>query len=380
MASHDPSVILSSIGTSLLTNYAWSDVALTRAIREHANATYPAEIPAGQRAQLEQLLAGVREKLLAASPSTVKDMSAELNGILTYYKQLPIPAADMHVLLCTHTWLGEQTGRLVEEWLRANGARCELARREDLRTDNLDIFQFGLSELVRFCEERFPQYKRDGYHVTFNLTGGFKGVQGFLQTLAMFYADESVYIFQGSKELLRIPRLPIQIALVPAVEEHVSVLRRVALELPVAEADLRQIPETFIMRLNGEVRLSFWGGVVWEQSQNEVYAKQLYPPPSDRLRFGPQFEASVSGQPTDRIILVNKRIDQLARCLELGDQYNLRSLDLKPLRGNPKPPSTHEFDAWHDRAADRIYGHYEGEHNECFVLDRLDRKLPSRRG
>ncbi len=36
------------------------------------------------------------------------------------------------------------------------------------------------------------------------------------------------------------------------------------------------------------------------------------------------------------------------------------------------PPSTNEMDAWSDRDAKRIYGHFE---EDVFVIDRLYKKL-----
>ena len=59
--------------------------------------------------------------------------------------------------------------------------------------------------------------------------------------------------------------------------------------------------------------------------------------------------------------------------LESGGKCNVSSLDLKALRGNPRPPSTHEIDAWSDGDAKRIFGHFEGGNH--FVLDKLDSGL-----
>lgn len=69
---------------------------------------------------------------------------------------------------------------------------------------------------------------------------------------------------------------------------------------------------------------------------------------------------------------MNDKLDKLAVYLESDQTKPLKSLDLKPLKGNPKPPSTHEFDAWADRDAKRVYCHFEGE---TLILDRLDKAL-----
>ncbi|MFM7559507.1 MAG: hypothetical protein ACKO5O_05535, partial [Cylindrospermopsis raciborskii] len=84
-------------------------------------------------------------------------------------------------------------------------------------------------------------------------------------------------------------------------------------------------------------------------------------------------ENSLRGISADRLILINERIDQLAKNLESGGEYNVSSLDLKALKGNPRRPPIHEIDAWSDQDAKRIFGHFEsGNH---FVLDKLDSGL-----
>jgi CRISPR/Cas system-associated protein Csm6 len=65
--------------------------------------------------------------------------------------------------------------------------------------------------------------------VVFNLTGGFKSVQGFLQAISSFYADETIYIFQFSSELLQIPRLPIKLDTQGIIDENLTIFRRLGL-------------------------------------------------------------------------------------------------------------------------------------------------------
>jgi hypothetical protein len=66
--------------------------------------------------------------------------------------------------------------------------------------------------------------------VTFNLVGGFKSLQGYMQTLGMLFADESVYVFEGERELLRIPRLPLDIdsSCRKTMEENLLLFRRLS--------------------------------------------------------------------------------------------------------------------------------------------------------
>lgn len=67
---------------------------------------------------------------------------------------------------------------------------------------------------------------------------------------------------------------------------------------------------------------------------------------------------------------MNEKIDDLVRYLTT--KQHLKGLDVKQLRGNPLPPSTHECDAWSDQDARRIFMHYEGD---TLVLDQLGKGL-----
>jgi hypothetical protein len=265
---------------------------------------------------------------------------------------------------------GEATATSVAGWLRKTGFTVDIRRQPDLRTDDLQAFQAALSDLVQWCEETVSGYAKNHYRIIFNLTGGFKSVQGFLQTLAMFYADEAVYIFETGKELLRIPRLPVTMSAEKEVRKHLQTFRRLAQGLPVA--DVADISETLLLKIDGEAALSAWGVLVWEQTKRSLYVEELHPSPSSKLVFGPQFKRSLENLAPDRLRHVNERLDQLARRLEEGAIYNPCSLDFKALQGSGYKGSTHECDAYADEDAKRLFGHFEGG---SYVLDRLDKGL-----
>ncbi|TVQ60151.1 MAG: putative CRISPR-associated protein [Spirulina sp. DLM2.Bin59] len=360
--------ILSPCGTSLLNNQA--NNAERKLVNQYANTKQPEQISPEDKAQLQSLAERVKHKLVSADLDLASQMSAELNGIIKLYNGQISNSHDYHVLLCTDTWLGETTATFVSEWLKAKGHTVQINRQTDLQTKDINSFQIALSEIVTWCEENLTNYRNSGYKIIFNLTGGFKSVQGFLQTLATFYADETIYIFETSKDLLRIPRLPVEMAAEETVRQNLETFRRLSIELPISKKP--NIPETLLINIDGQIGLSPWGDLVWKQTKRKIYSNSLHPSPSKQLTFGSKFEYSVKGISADRLILVNERIDQLSKNLETKGQYNPPSLDLKTLKGNPCPPSTHEIDAWADQDAKRIFGHYD---NNCFVLDKLDRAL-----
>lgn len=360
------SYIVSTCGTSLLTNKRSQNE--RDLVTKYSNEKERQTIPAQDGETLDAIIASVKERMAVANQQLVADLSAELKALIRFYNDQPFSQRDYHVLLCTDTWLGEEAARIVESWLHQQNCQVEVKREQDLQTANLDAFQSALSELVRWSEATLPERRQSGYRVIFNLTGGFKSVQGFLQTLAMFHADEVIYIFESQKELLRIPRLPVRMVATDAVRSNLTAIRRLAAGLPVD--NIETIPETLLLRVGNSLGLSWWGELMWIQAKREIYEQQLWPSPSPRLQFGQHFERSLPKQQPDRLVLVNERIDDLARYVEMN--VHLKSLDFKQLRSNPKPPSTHECDAWHDRDAQRLFGHYEGN---VFILDLLDHGL-----
>lgn len=337
-----PNLILTPCGTSLLTNGGEAETRTL--ITRHANAKTIDAIPEPDRAQLQARINQVEADLRNAATHDAAKRSAEINGIARFYDMdLRSARTDTHYLLATDTWLGSQTARLVAHWLTAQGIpNVQTHRQTDLQTADLDSFQSALSDLVRWCADPdigpLPGYRHSGHHIAFNLTGGFKSVQGFLQTLAHFYADEAFYIFERSDKLLRIPRLPIALAETQTLRDHLPALRRLALGLPVAREDAAPIPETLLLRIGDETTLSPWGQILWDQARKDLYGKQLHPSPSDRIQYGPDLQKTLQNLQPDRLQQVQHRIDQLAQVLELGEQYNVPGLDFKPLSANPRPP------------------------------------------
>lgn len=367
MTSH-ANFILSTCGISLLTNErAQEERSLVNKYSNYKTREEISQISPEDAARLDAIIADVRTHMSNAPLDQARRMSAELNGLLTFYKNLP-PRVDHHHLICTDTWLGETAACVVENWLKQYVDNVTVIRQRDLQTASLESFQVALAEIVQWCESTLPGYRDSSYHIVFNLTGGFKSIQGFFQTLALFYADETVYIFETQKELLRIPRLPVRMDAEGEIRSNLATFRRLSRDLPVT--DVSGIPETLLMQVDKEYTLSPWGELVWNQTRHAIYGERLHPQPSNLIRFEPQFERSIRDLAPDRLIILNERIDDLSVYLEKKE--NRHRLDFKQLRGNPHPPSTHECDAWADRDAKRIFGHFEGP---VFVLDELGKAL-----
>jgi len=352
-------LIFSPCGTSILTNQTSNEI--RKLVFKHANKVKPPEGEEGEK--LKKHLEERKKELISLDPLKAGKLSAEINGIVHLYKGKLFEAQnDIHILLATDTWLGKETARMVAQWLENQGVKNVQIWDNigGLRTDSLENFHCAISELVKRLHEVMPSYRKSGYEVIFNLTGGFKSIQGVLQTLAQFYADEAVYIFETSEELLRIPRLPVILDMINEIKENLKTWRRLALGLPVKLEETRQIADVFLLKIGEEVALSPWGELVWQQVKRTIYEERFWDPPSDQIEWNEKFEKQVNQLEKDRIYEINKRMDELAEHLEKEGHPNPASLKCHPLKGKPVEGATHEIYAWSDRDARRIFGICKG--------------------
>lgn len=365
MARH---LILSTVGTSLLTN---SNPDQRKFLGKTANLK-DGELTAEQRRCIDNALAISRQRLLDAKQDAIPELSAELNGLYRFYAGRLAPtdgdAPDYHMLICTDTFQGSAIGYMICDWLLDRGFPAEARVVQGLNTSGVETFRMALSELARQCGDAVSDYRDAGYLVVFNLTGGFKSINGFMQALGMLHADECIYVFETQAELLRLPRLPIKPDPEGIVGRHLQVFRQLDYGRNLPADACRAIPETLLFQVDDRVILSDWGRAVWIGCRDRYYRKDLQPPLSPRLRFDDRVKKAAVALPPDRLSTLNRRLDDLAKHLDGGD--NPKSLSLKPLQGKPVPGSTHEFYAWSDRDAARCFGHYE-DGGAVFVVDRL---------
>ena len=361
-------LMISPCGTSLLSNIAVNKE--RQLLFKYANAQKE-EIPDQDIKVLSEVIQKAKEIVLKADFRQICSHSAELHAISRYYKLGQNTSdRDIHILLASDTWIGHETSKIVKSWLEQSFDDVRIEQRKDLATDKLDFFQSAMADLVKYFEDLIPPYRQNGYHIVFNLTGGFKSVQGFLQTLAMFYADEAVYIFQSQDELLRLPKLPVKLDARETIQSHLTLFRKLSRDLSVKKTEMEEIPETFYLNIGNEYCLSPWGELIWNQTKKEIYGEKVWDEPIAEIVFTDTFKKSVSKLSPDRLYNINERIDDLM--FFICDEKNPNRLDFKELSGDPVPGSTHEFDAWADGAAKRVYCHIK---NECVILDKLDKAL-----
>ncbi len=310
--------------------------------------------------------------LRQADPRT----SAEINGLRGL--ATPDPAADRrdeHFLLTTATWLGQRAGEVLADWLRRQGLAASAVPITDLVVTDLAEFHSGIDHLVRWVATTIPGYRDRQYRVVFHLTGAFKGLMGAMVPLGMLWADEIVYRFESSAEMLRIPRLPLRIDDGELVRSRLPLFRRLGWGGEVPTAETAGIPEALLTVLEGRAGLSTWGGLYWETSKQTLYKERIWDSPSPRLQLAGQFLNHCADLPLRRRFDLNERIDELARYLESDRDPNRipSSLRFKSLEGEPVPGCTHEFYAWSDGDARRCFGHFDN--NGVFHVKILGKHL-----
>ena len=294
--------IISTIGTSILTNLIdrgevsegnWLGI-----LRNSANLKQD-ELESKAEEVISTLASRALEKLLKNDVVTNRQISAELNGIYGIYGgRLPENSPDQHYLICTDTAQGQQTGKLIKDFLEYKDFTVGIITPSQLSTRNTKVFAAGTKELIKWLEENVSwQRDSEDHQVIFNLVGGFKSLQGYMQTFGTFYADESIYIFEGSSELIKIPRLPVQID-TTIIEKHTLEFAMMTAGAVYPIEGLEGVPETLLETVEDGNQtfagLSAWGELVWHRTKSDLLVDDLLPFP--RLKYLPRFRDDFNNQ------------------------------------------------------------------------------------
>lgn len=270
-----PKVVISTIGTSLLTQQIDRANPLEKdwysKLRDTANLSLE-QIPLDVLEVINVLKERANTKLEQGNIKQVRLASAELNGIYgLYQEQLEQGRQDMHWLIATDTAQGSETAAIVSAFLQKKGLVAQVYTPKGLSTANTQCFADGIDDLLIQLDTMTQGYEQ----ICFNLVGGFKSLQAYLNTIGMFYADEIIYIFEGvNSELIKIPRLPIKVdesAIVP----YTSQFALMAAGKEVDRSELVGIQEALVYGVENEVTLSNWGKLVWNQVKYHLLSNEL---------------------------------------------------------------------------------------------------------
>lgn len=272
-------VVISTIGTSLLTNQInrseESEKDWYNHMRDAANLTLE-NTSKDVISIIETLKNRAIAKLENSSITQIRLASAELNGIYGLYKEkLEHGTQDIHWLVSTDTAQGKATAEIVKEFLRKQKLfNTEIYTPSGLSTATTQSFSKGIDDLLVWLREKILPLK-DSYRICFNLVGSFKSLQGYLNTIGMFYAHEIIYIFEGKESnLITIPRLPIKVD-ESLIEPYKVQLALMAEGPGLSASEITGIPEAIIGDFNGKKVLSTWGNLIWDECKHNLLSKNL---------------------------------------------------------------------------------------------------------
>lgn len=320
-------LVVSTVGTSLLNAHLPADIRKEQPafLIERANAK---TLSSEDMGVVERISQEVAKTLEQGHIETIRKKSAELNGLYALYEnQLDQATQDMHFLIATDTVLGRRCAELVRSHLQNHRIPAYIYIPSQLNTANTADFEYGSKDLINWCTEHIPGYRKAGYTVVFNLVGAFKALQGYLNTIGMFYADDILYLFEGSSEAILIPRLPIRIDLdaLKPFAVPIALMADGDGDLPVTE--LQHLSRAIYDTVDERAIISDWGLLVWNQIRNEILGNELLPFP--RLHYTNSFEKNF-GATTDLTHRVSLQC-ALAKAAVLLERSNN---DRSQLRGN----------------------------------------------
>jgi putative CRISPR-associated protein (TIGR02619 family) len=363
-------VLFSTCGTSILT-YKKSDDE-RKWLNSIANETEK-DLSNEQKQKLAGIVKQAQSKLAEADVAEQRKLSAELNGIHAVLEKWK-PQIVEHRLLHTDTYIGRQAMELVRSKLEKEkrGDACPMTT-PGLRTDSQLGFRGAISKLTKELLPELKGWKEKDYTIIFNLTGGFKSLNAYIQALGSFYADRCVFLFEAkTSELMEIPRLPARLDIGDSVTKHERVFRKREHQYPVDATEAQGVPETLVDIIDNKAILSPWGDVAWAEHQGKVYGGDLLDPLSDKLDLSKKsLRKEFAKLPDKRKIETNQALDALSAYLD-DHRPQLKSNTFKKLQGKPNPPSTHELYLWSDGDAGRLYGHYE---DGIFIADSIGEHL-----
>jgi putative CRISPR-associated protein (TIGR02619 family) len=290
-------LVISTVGTSLLTNEINEDKDKNykqwiSELNKTANWTKEKIESSSEYSHvfskiIKPLQERVEEKLNDSNILEIREMSAELNGIYGLYDE-KIDKSDTHILITTDTAQGEATSQILESFLSSEGIERKNIiplTQPGLSLSSTAVFTESMANLIPVMLEMLQKYKDDQYQICFNLVGGFKALQGYFNTIGMFHADKIIYIFEGSHEVVEIPKLPIAIDIKKVEKYKVQLAMMEFGAIPSQWEEATKVPQEWV--LTKEKKLSTWGQLIWNRCKDEILSQNLLTFP--RINYADSF-------------------------------------------------------------------------------------------
>lgn len=281
-------LIISTVGTSLLTNQIdrnLDDNDWYNRLQQTAN--YSNDEVSQHHQDVKQVIAELKQRaeteLYSDDIERIREASAELNGIYGLYNEQIEQGisdkqgiSDTHLLVATDTAQGIVAAEIVESFLKSKGlTNTSIHVQSGLSTASSDIFVEGMAKLFPSMQETIKKWQNSKYTICFNLVGGFKALQGYFNTIGMFYADEIIYVFEGSNELIKIPKLPVKVDVSKIEPYKVQLAMMDAGKISTSWKEAKEVPQDWVLVDGQEMTLSAWGQLLWEQCKEELLSQNL---------------------------------------------------------------------------------------------------------
>jgi len=245
----------------------------------------------------------------------IRKATAELNGIYGLYnEQIEQGIPDTHLLVTTDTAQGRVAAEVVESFLKSKGlTNISTHDRSGLSTASSDIFVEGMAKLFPSIQETIKKWKKSKYTICFNLVGGFKALQGYFNTIGMFYADEIIYVFEGSNQLIKIPKLPVKVDVSEIKPYEVQLAMMDVGEISTSWEEAQKVPKEWVFVIEPKMILSAWGELLWDQCKEELLSKEK-PLPFPKLEYHESFLNDYQAKPANEKIILQENLARAA-CL-----------------------------------------------------------------
>jgi putative CRISPR-associated protein (TIGR02619 family) len=283
-------LIISTCGTSILANHLDDE---KRKWFKGVSKLLESEASKEDKRRLDELQEEVKSKLKGMDDTELCKSSAELNGILSILKEPEYKGAHkpvLHYLIQTSTLAGKRTAEIVKQVLEARGMTVvSVLSPSDLHVSSQDRFLSGLSELTRDIRKTVKDYKDQKYEIVFNLTGGWKSLNSYLQALGMLYECTCAYIYEEvDSALIKIPRMPVKLAEDEEFRNNLEVFRKLHVGYELTRDYMKDVKEVLYYSAGDDIALTPWGEKAWSDSWRGLYKSELFSPLSPKLKFTDQ--------------------------------------------------------------------------------------------
>ena len=314
-------LVISTVGTSLLINHisdrrdpkGWEDMLQQTAnlTQEQINQSAPEVVDI-----IKTLKQRAEEKLNDGNTLEIREASAELNGIYGLYEeQLENGRLDTHYLVTTDTAQGQITANIIKGFLKRKVNFVDIITPEKLSTASTKSFHQGIDDLIDWVDKKVKDFPKPKYDIYFNLVGGFKALQGCMNTIGMFYADKITYVFEGkSSKLITIPRLPITVD-TNILKNHAVTLALLEAGASLSPEKTTTVPEAMVAERDGQMTISNWGQLIWKKYGDDFLSQDLLDFP--RISYAGDFRGEYKKiKDVNDKVRIQKTIAKVSRILE----------------------------------------------------------------